>query len=464
MTQTKHIFNVICLLLFWQLAVVFVSCSVDDECDLNKEVFVSMNLNISARDEGDLNSRAVDSEIGTNSEYIHNLCVFIVKNDVVVKKFLPNFDYNSAAMSGNLKSWISETFTLETGDYIIYGFANIDSYLSTVWTYLTEIGEGDNISDIGIDEIVLDDPASKLDFVDYFIPMSAKYSVKVTSSTKSISVGLDRLISKIRMNVTGKAGTKVSSLSFGGYADKITLISEVPLSGETYGCNKTIAIPDEGLLESQAGNVTGNLAIPDFYVNSSPSGHRFTVNIKTVETDGIIHDAVAVTKRDELPRNSIFPLTVQLNEYELDLEAMCWVNPIGSLPVEVAVSFLPHTYIIKVPEGCQFAFTVNGVYGGTSVEDLSTEWNIKSPVNGIVFDGATSGVTTIKGHVTASAGKKFELDLLVSWTDGTASYKRIYTVILMTEDLTEFPLFSKTRNSDIEMNFLYPEMVNIFLM
>lgn len=77
---------------------------------------------------------------------------------------------------------------------------------------------------VDIDNIVLEDnPASKLDFVTYFIPMSAKEDVTVTSDTRKVSIGLDRLVSKIRMSITGKTDTKVTALSFGGYADKITL-------------------------------------------------------------------------------------------------------------------------------------------------------------------------------------------------------------------------------------------------
>lgn len=259
---------------------------------------------------------------------------------------------------------MSDPFTLPEGTYTVYAFANIDTYYDDLWGSLTGLGDNENLSDLNvdIDNIVLEDPAAKLNFAEgKFIPMSAKQTVVVTAATKSISIGLDRLVSKIRMSISGKASTKVTALSFGGYADKITLFSDKTLEGATYTTTKTITVPEGGWSLDNDGKLT----IPDFYVNSSPDGHPFNVSVTTDEMNGITYEAT--TSRDELPRNSIFPLTLQLNDYGLDLAAQCWVSPIGSLPVEVSVGFTQDTYEITVPEGCQFEFTVNGINGATPV-------------------------------------------------------------------------------------------------
>ena len=288
--------------------------------------------------------------------------------------------------------------------------------------------------------------------------MSAKQQVKVTASTKSISIGLDRLVSKIRMSITGKANTKVTALSFGGYADKITLFSDKTLEGEAYSTTKTITVPEGGWSLDNDGKLT----IPDFYVNSSPADHKFNVSVTTDEMNGITYEAT--TARGELPRNSIFPLTLQLNDYGLDLKAQCWVSPIGSFPVVVNVGFDQDTYEITVPEGCQFEFTVNGINGATDgVTDLACTWNMPDGVSGIAFDGETTGVTTVKGHVTASAGKTVDLSLLVTWQYNGATYKRTYTVKLTTDDLTSYPLYIKqTRASEFGLDYLRHEMLNMF--
>lgn len=461
----QHIYKAMLWLLPWLCAVPLASCSFDDDIDQGGDGTATLQLSITAREEGDLNTRA--DEVGTNGEYMHNLCVLIVGgNNVVTKKLLPNTDDefagNTAAQQGNLKSWVSDPFTLPEGTYTVYAFANIDTYYDDLWGSLTGLGDNENLSDLNvdIDNIVLEDPAAKLNFAEgKFIPMSAKQTVVVTAATKSISIGLDRLVSKIRMSISGKASTKVTALSFGGYADKITLFSDKTLEGATYTTTKTITVPEGGWSLDNDGKLT----IPDFYVNSSPDGHPFNVSVTTDEMNGITYEAT--TSRDELPRNSIFPLTLQLNDYGLDLAAQCWVSPIGSLPVEVSVGFTQDTYEITVPEGCQFEFTVNGVKnsgGTTTVTNPECNWNIPEGVDGIIFESQTTNVKTIKGHVTASAGKTFDLSLLVTWQDNGATYNRTYTVKVVTDDITNFPFKSKTRTPEFGLDYLRHEMLNMF--
>lgn len=463
----QHIYKAMLWLLPWLCAVPLASCSFDDDIDQGGDGTATLQLSITAREEGDLNTRA--DEVGTNGEYMHNLCVLIVGgNNVVTKKLLPNTDDefagNTAAQQGNLKSWVSDPFTLPEGTYTVYAFANIDTYYDGLWGSLTGLGDGESLTEKGIDidNIVLEDPAAKLNFADSkFIPMSAKQQVVVTAATKSISIGLDRLVSKIRMSISGKANTKVTALSFGGYADKITLFSDKTLEGATYTTTKNITVPGDGTLKADGTGTTGTLVIPDFYVNSSPADHKFNVSVTTDEMNGITYEAT--TSRGELPRNSIFPLTLQLNDYGLDLAAQCWVSPIGSLPVEVQITGFDNTYQIVVPEGCQFEFTVNGINGATAgVTDLSCTWNMPDGVSGIAFDGATTGVTTVKGHVTASAGKTFDLSLLVTWKDNGTTYNRTYTVKVFTDDITNFPFNSKTRTPEFGLDYLRHEMLNMF--
>lgn len=463
----QHIYKAMLWLLPWLCAVPLASCSFDDDIDQGDDGTATLQLSITAREEGDLNTRA-DEEVGTNGEYMHNLCVLIVDgNKVVTKKLLPNTDDefagNTAAQQGNLKSWVSDPFTLPEGTYTVYAFANIDTYYDGLWGSLTGLENGKSLTEkgINIDNIVLDDPAAKINFADgKFIPMSAKQQVVVTAATKSISIGLDRLVSKIRMSISGKANTKVTALSFGGYADKITLFSDKILEGETYTTTKTITVPEGGWsLDND-----GKLMIPDFYVNSSPAGHPFNVSVTTDEMNGITYEATTV--RGELPRNSIFPLTLQLNDYGLDLAAQCWVSPIGSLPVEVQITGFDNTYQIVVPEGCQFEFTVNGVKnsgGTTTVTNPECNWNIPEGVDGIIFESQTTNVKTIKGHVTASACKTFDLSLLVTWQDNGATYNRTYTVKVVTDDITNFPFKSKTRTPEFGLDYLRHEMLNMFI-
>lgn len=460
----QHIYKAMFWLLPWLCAVPLASCSFDDDIDQGDDNAPAMlQLSITAREEGDLNTRE-GTEVGQNSEYMHNLLVLFIQNGKVVKKFLPDLSNDEAAKVGNLKTWTSESFTLTPGTYTVYAFANIDSYFSTAWSSLTGLGDGESLTEKGIDidNIVLEDnPASKLDLLTYFIPMSAKEEVTVTRSTRNISIGLDRLVSKIRMSITGKPDTKVTALSFGGYADKIGLFSDTQVNDMQYTCQHIVLNGEES--QSIQLSDGGTYQFADFYVNSSPGNSGYTVTLETDEKNGTTY--TATTKRTVLPRNSIYPLSLNLTGYDVTLDLHCWVSPIGNVPVEVKLSPNPDYYTCTIPEGSQFEFTVGVTLSGTTaIKNLKSAWTFdKESVTGLAFDNYTEGDTTVKGHVTASAGKTFNLTFDVTWTADGNNFERRYNVIITTDDITNFPFKSKTRTPEFGLDYLRHEMLNMFI-
>lgn len=279
----RYLYKAMFWLLPWLCAVPLASCSFDDDIVESREGPATMQLSITAREEGNLNTRAGSVEIGQDHEYMHNLLVLFIQDGKVVKKFLPDLRYNEAAQEGNLKEWVSGDFTLDPGTYTVYAFANIDTYYDGQWGSLTGLEENASIpNDVNIDNIVLDDPAAKLNFAEgKFIPMSAKEEVTVTSDTRNISIGLDRLVSKIRMRITGNAGTKVTALSFGGYADKIGLFSDTQVNDIQYTCQHIVLNGEEN--QSIQLSKDGTYQFADFYVNSSPANSGYKVTLNTDE-------------------------------------------------------------------------------------------------------------------------------------------------------------------------------------
>lgn len=468
----QHIYKAMSWLLPWLCAVPLASCSFDDDIVESCEGPATMQLSITAREEGDLNTRVDDYEIGQDHEYMHNLLVLFIQEGKVVKKFLPDLSGNSAAQQGNLRVWTSEEFTLDPGTYTVYAFANIDTYYDGLWGSLTGLGtdEGKSLAELGvnIDNIVLDDPAAKLNFADgKFIPMSAKEEVTVTSDTRNISIGLDRLVSKIRMSITGNPGTKITALSFGGYADKIGLFSDTQVDGINY--DREYSVVGEG--ESPVPlNDDGTYQFADFYVNSSPANSGYKVTLNTDEKNGTTY--TATTTRKVLPRNSIFPIVLNLTGYEVSLDLHCWVSPIGNVPVEVELSLDPDYYTCTIPEGCQFEFTVGvtpvSSSGTPAVTYLKGAWTFdKESITGLVFDDYKEGETTVKGHVTASAGKTFNLTFDVTWTpEGGNPTTRRYNVKITTGNIADFPFKPSqinTRASEFTLDYLRPEMLNMFI-
>lgn len=466
----RYLYKAMFWLLPWLCAVPLASCSFDDDIVESREGPATMQLSITAREEGNLNTREGSVEIGQDHEYMHNLLVLFIQDGKVVKKFLPDLRYNEAAQEGNLKEWVSGDFTLDPGTYTVYAFANIDTYYDGLWGSLTGLGDGESLTEkgINIDNIVLEDPAAKINFADdKFIPMSAKEKVTVTSSTRNISIGLDRLVSKIRMSIIGKADTKVTALSFGGYADKIGLFSDTPVNNISYDGEYSV-VGGEGS-QVQLTN-DGTYQFADFYVNSSPANSGYKVTLNTDEKNGTTY--TATTTRKVLPRNSIFPLVLNLTGYEVSLDLHCWVSPIGNVPVEVELSPDPDYYTCTIPEGCQFEFTVGvtpvSSSGTPAVTDLKGVWTFdKESITGLVFDNYTEGKTTVKGHVTASARETFNLTFDVTWTPaGGNPTKRGYNVEITTGDIADFPFKSSqinTRASEFTLDYLGPEMLNMFI-
>lgn len=429
----KHIFRKALYLWPCLCVVLAASCMEEEQCDTCSKYPVKVQLNITAEEEHSLNTRDTEVE---NHEYINTLCVLLVKKDgKVVKKLLPDLSANDAAKTGNLKNYTSELFELESGVYTVYAFANMSETYLSEWPTISGLTKGDAVSGVDFSNMVLTNPAGKLDFSTHFIPMSAKQVVTVDASTRSISIGLDRLVSKIRINVM-PTDVKVNSLTFGGCADGVKLFADGgTASSIAYDVEKTMNFTDP------------QSTVADFYVNATEeSGHPFSVELTTNEHSGTTYEAV--TSRSELPRNSIFPLTLQLNQYGLKLEAQCWVSPIGHVPVPVKVSLDPDTYEVKVPEGCQFAFTVNVVQtsDGAVVAAPSSKWTIQSStIPGIAFDGATENVQTVRGHISATVGQTYDLGAEVSWTAGGKTYRRFYTVHLTVGDITGFEFASGSR-------------------
>lgn len=459
--------------------VMFLSCSYDTEADdcSDSDGPVTMQLQITAEKETDLNTRADftgEEEPGTTGEYMHNLCVLFVSADgtIVWKTNAESMADNPAAQEGNLRVY-SETFEIDPGAYTVYAFANIDTYYNRYWASLTGVDVGTTLeslrteSGIDIDNIVLVDPASKLDLQTNFIPMSAKETVVIDENTTSVSIGLDRLVSKVRVNITGKAGSKLTSFTFGNYADRVGLFSDQPLNNVKY-ISSPVSVPQTEF------PTDGEISLNEFYVNETrerSNATGFTVELETDERGGTKYSSVTKTTRD-LPRNSILPLHLTLNDYGLDLSGWYSVAPIDHAPVSFPADFdTPDSYSVEIPEGAQFGFTINGVTlnDATSVPS-SCYWFIDEAVmaKGFAFDGYSNEARqqTVEGYVTASKGHTFPFTVQVEWADGGNNYNRTYTVNVITTDITNVDYSqtdSGTRSESTKVKKLTPEVLNMFI-
>ena len=452
------------------------SCSYDDygECP-DSDTPATVRVSVSAGEPGDLNgTRAGDDVNADEHEFMHTLYLYIVDESGVVKKaFLnPLADYD-LAKTGDLTNWDSEEFTLTPGDYTIYAFSNIDKYE----------GETNNASDNGYDfintvfqegyqtqnggyveEFRLLDPASKIKFANgMYIPMSAKKEITVTPNTSDISIGLDRLVSKVRITVPDHQYVSTNStITFSGYSEN------VPLLGADNG----------GYGDAQLyGGTTTTDEIPftqvgedvSFYVNETPGGNPFTVTLSTGKSgNGDVSAYVAKTKRTDIPRNSIYPLSLTFPDFTPQFEWQSWEAAIDAVPVEVVVE--ENNYIVKIASGNTFKFTVNGV-NGTNSQLQSATWAHGDVTNQIT--DIQIGNNAISGAISAGvpAGTQIPLTVTVNWTadytDATGStetrnFTRTYNVTIKTIDIWDTEYKSYTRGSRRTYR-LTPEVLNMFI-
>ena len=457
------------------------SCSFDDDYDgsCDSGAPVAVRINVSAGEPGDLNgTRAGDDVNADEHEFMHTLRLYIVNdNDNGVRRTVlnlsPDLTNNTLAQTGDLTNYETGELTLAPGTYTIYAFANVDGYNGEFGTEsgqraitqmtMTEFLDGcfaigQQVRDGDLAEYRIYNPAENLVFAKY-IPMSAKKTITITPNTRDISIGLDRLVSKVRITVPDNQYVSTNStITFSGYAEN------VPLLGADNG-----GYGDAQLYGGRTAT-TEEIEEVSFYVNETPGGNPFTVTLSTGKSgNGDVSAYVAKTKRTDIPRNSIYPLSLTFPDFTPQFEWQSWEAAIGEVPVEVVVE--ENNYIVKIASGNTFKFTVNGV-NGTNSQLQSATWAHGDVTNQIT--DIQIGNNAIGGAISAGvpAGTQIPLTVTVNWradyTDATGStetrnFTRTYNVTIETIDIWNTKYKSSTRSGSWRTYRLTPEVLNMFI-
>lgn len=462
MNPLKHIMKPALRLLPWLGLAALTGCSWEEDPATCLPETTSLQVTVSARQEGDLNSRA--DENAKDGEFMHDLCVLFVQDNVVKLKLQPDLSGDDSAQKGNLQAWTSgEQNGLEAGTYTVYAFANIRGYYDK-WS------EGGTLSGDALPEnIVIEDPAGNLDFKNgKFIPMSAKEEITITAATRSVSIGLDRLVAKVRMTVgtTSQEPVTVKNVTFNGYADKVSLIKDA--SPSSVNCDQSYSY-DTGFQISN-GNPEG---IPEFYVNETPQGDPFSISVTTTENQGVTY--LATTTRTDLPRNSIYPLTLNLNDSELSITASVYLPPIGMALEDCEVEPVDgqkDTYRLRIPAGGYFHMQLENTADITYDENACSWQNdpansnwisiLKEYQQGLPPDEGTVEGTSVWGHSSSDETyDKYPIYLTAKWTAGENIFTRKYTILISTETWDNFPLPNTNSLSEYRSLYLNKEYINI---
>lgn len=421
------------LLLFCVTALA--ACTQDD--DAVGGAPVEVRLAVTADHEETLPVRqTTGEEAGDEHEYMHELCVFIVDETGTIEHRLhPDLSDDDDAKTGNLQQWTSYPILLTPGEKTLYAFANWSTAADDEWTQLVHQTEGATFDVELLNSIELEDPAAKINFDEgRFIPMAATTTATVTATTRELRIGLDRLVSKLRLTARLDKDVDIRGCTFEGVATQCHLLDTEPAGSRTKSYTMPTPTP-----------VNGVYVFPDVYINATYGTEPFTVTLVTDENAGTTY--TAQTARTDVPRNSIYPLNLTLGSLVPNVVVCSWVSPIGSYPVEVKTNFDADAFTVDLAEGSQFAFSINGINGADGATDVSATWRLPDTTPaGVVFDGTTSDALTVKGHLTTlPVGSTFTLGVDVGWTNDGKRYERHYTLTVRIIDITTVTFKQKRR-------------------
>ena len=481
-------------------AVLLSSCYGDeaDGCPPDAGSAVPVKVNVSAGEIGDLNaSRAGGDANAEDGEFINTLYVYIVKEERgttgtvlrVHENLSPDLIRDPLAQDGNLTDWTSETFTLEPGKYTFYAFANIDNYSG-------EYGgaEGSPTQKTGKDllddcfgatsgqehpqfrngdlaDFRLYDPASEVNIeAGKYIPMSAVASITVSGDLNAsggiiVDLPLERLVSKVRMTVgDGATLSSNASVTFSGCSQNVPLMAAS--TDISRGSRDASATKD---FENGSRQI-------EFYVNETPTGEPFTVTLNTGKTGTSgISTYEAKTKRTDIPRNNIYPLSLSFPDFDFNLTPTAWLYVTG---VSYAVYYnvgINNVLTVEIATGSYFNFAPGNMSDSGGEYQTTWSWTVPKQQNeGLNISLNQDG--EIEGNVPAGneyMGYKYTLYLNGKWTNNDGnSFDRTYTVIVDVCHDEAWAIANRiqggttTRGTKAEapVQMLAPENLNMFKM
>ena len=174
----------------------------------------------------------------------------------------------------------------------------------------------------------------------------------------------------------------------------------------------------------------------EFYVNETPTGDPFTVTLNTGNTTGV-STYQATTELDNIPRNSIYPLTLTFDGEGIQLTPTAYLQVMGMPAYDVTydVDYDTDTYTFGITYGSYLVITpsVNGAQGTPQFtwSEVTGNPDGMGPITGDV-QPPTLTANSLGRLFTADPsidGNEYRLQLRAQWTDGH-DYDRTYNVIV----------------------------------
>lgn len=355
--------------------------------------------------EGAEQTKAEDASLTRDGELIHSLLVLLVNEEGDLEaKWDLNTDgssYTGDPDKGEVTEWRSGDIPLPGGQKTIYAFANLEdlTYGETETPLLETLNALEIGNQVTLDGIVLNNPVLNVTYPinNKFIPMSVKQNINISEATENIRVELVRLLGRVDVVVSSDRNRTISSFTMRNFATKVPLFN----SDESLEAKEDVTI--------SFGNVSINESSThefSFYVNETVNENAntsgFSVSLTT--GDATLKGSTPINKT--IPRNSVLPLTLALSDYQLQINIMAQVAPIGGYPVNVYTTAysLTNEYVVEsLPEGCTFTIEGKLIYvGGTEVsKDWDWIWKLNNEKDKYIQLDGSGTENPLNGHVAA---------------------------------------------------------------
>lgn len=468
----------LCVLLMW---IGWTACSEEEGGGVPEPIpdentlLESVRLRIGAS--GTVETRAYGGdENAVEGEFIHTLRVFIVDANNMIEKVinaneLLETEEETLAAAGNL-TLFTTTVDITPGRKTIYAFANmehanvVEPANTTMASILADMEEGDTWNATTMEAYAIADPASDINAHlksvateegvtewqpgnDYYIPMSVRQQVDLTTNGQNVEISLVRLVSKVQASIRNRQGSEVtiSQIKMGTFHQNVSLFEDGTVTdAEIMNYESIYETPITVVADME--NAT---ALPVFYINETEKtdDQPFTISL-TIDGE----EMSGQTQTTSIPRNHVLPLALRLSNVDLELDITAQVAPIGGYPVQVTLAdpSLTDNYHINLPEGCTFEIKGRFLPNGSDAIDASLTVKLadNEPTN-IVTIETIGSVTTVAGHVTALPGQQATLYYEAQATGGLreTGYLIIHTVPLQGQD-TNYPEYSGSQTRAAE--------------
>lgn len=356
--------------------------------------------------EGAEQTKAEDASLTRDGELIHSLLVLLVNEEGDLEaKWDLNTDgssYTGDPDEGEVTEWRSGDIPLPAGEKTIYAFANLEgiTYGDANTPLLETLNSLEIGSKVSLDDIVINNPVDKVTFPigEKFIPMSVKQEgINISEATENIRVELVRLLGRVDVVVSSDRERTISSFTMKKFATKMPLFDGDASLEATE--DVTISFDNVAINESSTHEFS-------FYVNEtlneSANTGGFAVSLTT--GDATLEGSTPINKT--IPRNSVLPLKLALSDYQLQINIMAQVAPIGGYPVNVYTTAysLTNEYVVEsLPEGCTFTIEGKLIYvGGTEVsKDWDWIWKLNNEKDKYIQLDGSGTENPLSGHVAA---------------------------------------------------------------